>query len=71
MAHCIQLMKRTDGLMQRQGAGIERLFLEMSLSGSALAREACKFMQGGRTTDASPTAWTLVRRLPQRLSNRA
>ena len=71
MTHSTQPMKRSDASMQRQGAGRERLLLKASLSGTAMAQDARMTTRSGRTTGASPTAWNSVRRLPQRLADRA
>ena len=43
---------------------MERLLLKTSLSGTAMAKGARMTTQSGLTTDASPTAWNLVRHLP-------
>ena len=50
---------------------MEQLLLKTSLSDTAMAQGVRLTMQSGRTTDASPTAWILVRPLPHRLSDRA
>ena len=50
---------------------MERPVLKMSAFGTAMAQGARLTTQSGQTTGASPTAWTLVRSLPQRLPDRA
>ena len=50
---------------------MERLLLKTRLYGTAMTQGVHLTMQSVQTTDASPTAWNLVRRLSQRLLDRA